>query len=116
MEPCPFAPITTDNVRQGGLKTAFRSPFLKTIREHPSLLKRREFPCALYEHRAELEERWRAIEKQYPNDVPPPPHWGGYVLRPSVIEFWQGRPNRLHDRFIYTRQTDGSWKIDRLAP
>jgi len=45
-----------------------------------------------------------------------PPHWGGYRLKPEVIEFWQGRPNRLHDRFRYTRQTDDSWRIDRLAP
>lgn len=66
--------------------------------------------------RAELEECWRAIEKQYPGDIPPPPHWGGYVLKPAAIEFWQGRPNRLHDRFRYTRQADGSWKIERLAP
>ena len=66
--------------------------------------------------RAELDERWIAIEKKFPDDVPPPPHWGGYVLKPATIEFWQGRPNRLHDRFIYTRQPDGSWKIDRLSP
>jgi pyridoxamine 5'-phosphate oxidase len=48
--------------------------------------------------------------------IPLPPHWGGYCVKPEVIEFWQGRPNRLHDRFRYTRQTDDSWLIDRLAP
>ena len=48
--------------------------------------------------------------------IPLPPHWGGYRLRPDKIEFWQGRSNRLHDRFRYTRQADGSWQIDRLAP
>ena len=48
--------------------------------------------------------------------IPLPPHWGGYRLRPEVIEFWQGRPNRLHDRFRYTRQANNSWLIDRLAP
>ncbi len=48
--------------------------------------------------------------------IPLPPHWGGYRLTPDAIEFWQGRPNRLHDRFRYTRQTNGSWSIDRLAP
>jgi pyridoxamine 5'-phosphate oxidase len=48
--------------------------------------------------------------------IPLPPHWGGYRLRPAKIEFWQGRSNRLHDRFRYTRQADGSWQIDRLAP
>jgi pyridoxamine 5'-phosphate oxidase len=45
-----------------------------------------------------------------------PPHWGGYIVKPTVIEFWQGRPNRLHDRIQYTKQPDESWKFDRLAP
>jgi pyridoxamine 5'-phosphate oxidase len=45
-----------------------------------------------------------------------PPHWGGYRVVPETIEFWQGRANRLHDRFLYTRQKDGSWTLDRLAP
>jgi pyridoxamine 5'-phosphate oxidase len=48
--------------------------------------------------------------------IPLPPHWGGFLVRPEVMEFWQGRPNRLHDRFRYQREPDGSWKIDRLAP
>jgi pyridoxamine 5'-phosphate oxidase len=48
--------------------------------------------------------------------IPLPPHWGGYRVTPEVIEFWQGRPNRLHDRFRYTRQAKGTWLIDRLAP
>jgi pyridoxamine 5'-phosphate oxidase len=48
--------------------------------------------------------------------IPLPAHWGGYRLKPERVEFWQGRPDRLHDRFRYTLQRDGSWKIDRLAP
>jgi pyridoxamine 5'-phosphate oxidase len=48
--------------------------------------------------------------------IPLPPHWGGYRLRPERMEFWQGRPDRLHDRFRYSRRADGSWTIDRLAP
>jgi pyridoxamine 5'-phosphate oxidase len=48
--------------------------------------------------------------------IPLPPHWGGYRLTPTRMEFWQGRPDRLHDRFRYTRQKNGSWSIDRLAP
>ncbi len=48
--------------------------------------------------------------------IPLPPHWGGYRVKPETIEFWQGRANRLHDRFRYTRQPEGSWLIERLAP
>ena len=49
-------------------------------------------------------------------EIPLPPHWGGYRVMPEQMEFWQGRPNRLHDRFRYTRCPDGTWQIDRLAP
>ncbi|NLO70372.1 MAG: pyridoxamine 5'-phosphate oxidase [Porphyromonadaceae bacterium] len=48
--------------------------------------------------------------------IPKPPHWGGYRIKPTKIEFWQGRPNRMHDRLLYTIQDDGSWKIERLSP
>lgn len=63
-----------------------------------------------------LEEKLKELEKQYENsEVPRPDHWGGYIAKPYEIEFWQGRPNRLHDRIIY--QLDGlDWKISRLAP
>jgi pyridoxamine 5'-phosphate oxidase len=50
------------------------------------------------------------------NNISRPPHWGGYLVRPVTIEFWQGRPNRLHDRLQYSLQEDGSWLIERLAP
>lgn len=66
--------------------------------------------------RASLETKWRELEMKYPKNVPLPPNWGGYILKPERIEFWQGRPSRLHDRFQYFRQPDGSWKIERLAP
>jgi len=67
--------------------------------------------------RAEIEDRLRGLEQQYPgDDIPAPPHWGGYRVAPDAFEFWQGRPSRLHDRLRYTRQPDGSWRIDRLAP
>jgi pyridoxamine 5'-phosphate oxidase len=68
------------------------------------------------ESRAELEREWRDTAARFPgDDVPLPPNWGGYVLTPDSIEFWQGRSNRLHDRLRYTREGDG-WRIDRLAP
>ncbi|HYJ37959.1 MAG TPA: pyridoxamine 5'-phosphate oxidase [Chitinophagaceae bacterium] len=50
------------------------------------------------------------------NRIVRPAHWGGYRLMPTIIEFWQGRPNRLHDRIQYTLQDDATWKIERLAP
>lgn len=67
--------------------------------------------------RAELEERLKQVEAQYPGEeIPLPPDWGGYLLAPIEIEFWQGRPNRLHDRLRYTKQPDSTWRIERLSP
>jgi pyridoxamine 5'-phosphate oxidase len=65
--------------------------------------------------RAELDEAWREADAAYPGDVPVPPEWGGYRVRPEVVEFWQGRPGRLHDRLVYRRQAD-AWRTERLAP
>jgi pyridoxamine 5'-phosphate oxidase len=62
-----------------------------------------------------LEERYKELDKKYPNEVPKPPHWGGFLIRPISFEFWQGRYSRLHDRFIYSR-TDSNWEINRLNP
>jgi pyridoxamine 5'-phosphate oxidase len=67
--------------------------------------------------RAALERKWNEVATRYPgDDVPLPPNWGGFVLKPEWIEFWQGRPSRLHDRFRYTQQPEGSWKLERIAP
>jgi len=66
--------------------------------------------------RAALDAKWSEAAAKFPGDVPLPPNWGGYVLKPERIEFWQGRPSRLHDRFQYTKRPDGSWKLERLAP
>jgi len=66
--------------------------------------------------RAALDAKWNEMAVKFPADVPLPPNWGGYVLKPERIEFWQGRLSRLHDRFCYTRQPDNSWKLDRLSP
>ncbi len=66
--------------------------------------------------RAALEAKWRELEKKFLGEIPLPPNWGGFILQPERIEFWQGRPSRLHDRLHYTKSSDGSWKIDRLSP
>jgi pyridoxamine 5'-phosphate oxidase len=63
-----------------------------------------------------LEDGLREVERRFAGgDVPLPPYWGGYRVRPEMIEFWQGRQNRLHDRIRYQREGDG-WRIERLAP
>jgi pyridoxamine 5'-phosphate oxidase len=72
--------------------------------------------CDVVPDRAALEKKWNEMAAKFPNDVPLPPNWGGFVLKPDWIEFWQGRPNRLHDRFRYTRQADRSWKLELIAP
>ena len=69
------------------------------------------------ESRQWLDEKYEEVFKQFENTtVQRPAHWGGYIVRPVIIEFWQGRPGRLHDRIQYTLLADGKWKIERLAP
>lgn len=64
-----------------------------------------------------LEQRFRDFDAMYRDrTVARPAHWGGYRLKPEMIEFWQNRPGRLHDRIVYQRRPDGSWTIQRLAP
>lgn len=67
------------------------------------------------EDRAALEARMARAQEQFGDDVPLPPHWGGYRLVPDEVELWQGRPDRLHDRFAYHRR-DADWELERLQP
>jgi pyridoxamine 5'-phosphate oxidase len=69
------------------------------------------------ENRDVLENNLRALEEEYKNkDIERPKNWGGFCVSPMSFEFWQGRPNRLHDRFLYELQEDLDWNIKRLAP
>ena len=69
------------------------------------------------ENRQWLDEKFNElVNKMEGTPIPRPPHWGGYIVKPVVIEFWQGRPSRLHDRIQYTLEENGGWKIERLAP
>jgi len=67
--------------------------------------------------RAQLESGLREVNERFPtDDVPLPPHWGGYRVRPEEVEFWQGREDRLHDRIRYRRKKGGGWQLERLSP
>ncbi len=67
--------------------------------------------------REELERKLKGLEQKYEGqEIPRPKHWGGFLVRPQEIEFWQGRPDRLHDRLRYQLQPNFDWKLERLAP
>jgi len=67
--------------------------------------------------RKEMDDKLKFYEKKFDNkEIPRPDYWGGYIVKPISVEFWQGRPNRMHDRIRYTLQEDYNWKLDRLQP
>jgi pyridoxamine 5'-phosphate oxidase len=66
-------------------------------------------------NREELEIKVKEVMDKYPENVPMPNHWGGYLVKPESIEFWQGRPSRLHDRIRFTKKAN-TWSIERIAP
>ena len=67
--------------------------------------------------RSVLEKKWAELDAEYADkEVPKPSFWGGYILKPRMIEFWQGRPSRLHDRIVYKKIDNKNWKKVRLAP
>jgi len=66
--------------------------------------------------RDELAESFAAMEERFSGEVPVPEEWGGYAVSPTAVEFWQGRPGRMHDRLVYRRAESGAWNVVRLAP
>jgi pyridoxamine 5'-phosphate oxidase len=66
--------------------------------------------------REQLDARAAELDAEFGETVPRPEWWGGYRLRPEIVEFWEGRPNRLHDREHFVRLSDGSWRAERLSP
>lgn len=72
---------------------------------------------AVIDNRAALEERFRETKEHFKDgNIPRPAFWGGYILKPDLFEFWQGRPNRMHDRIAFRLIEENKWKIERLAP
>lgn len=73
---------------------------------------------AVISSRAELDTAYAELAARYPEgeQVPAPPHWGGFRVVPRSVEFWQGRENRLHDRLRYVAEADGGWRVERLSP
>lgn len=97
-----------DNLSDGYFESRPRGSQLGAIvSEQSSIIPSREY----------LQEKLSLLEKKYENqDIPRPAFWGGYLVRPISIEFWQGRPNRLHDRIRYSLTDTYDWKIERLSP
>jgi pyridoxamine 5'-phosphate oxidase len=97
--------------------TAMESDFYFASRPYASRIGAWASPqSSVIADRSVLEKSEAEFRAQYPEVVPRPPHWGGYRLVPEYVEFWQGRPSRLHDRLAYRQQPEESWKIERLAP
>lgn len=97
-----------ENLSDGYFESRPRGSQLGAIvSEQSSIIPSREY----------LQEKLSLLEKKYENqDIPRPAFWGGYLVRPISIEFWQGRPNRLHDRIRYSLTDTYDWKIERLSP
>jgi pyridoxamine 5'-phosphate oxidase len=99
------------------LSTADSEPYFRTRPRGSQLGAWASRQSTVLPSRADLDARYAEMERRWPEgtEVPMPEFWGGYRLTPARMEFWQGRPSRLHDRFRYTRR-DSSWSVSRLSP
>jgi pyridoxamine 5'-phosphate oxidase len=116
----PWHPLQRQVIVEGPvtlLSTAESEPYFRTRPRGSQLGAWASRQSSVLASRAELEERYAELERRWPEgtQVAMPDFWGGYRLRPERMEFWQGQPSRLHDRFRYTRQESG-WSVSRLAP
>jgi pyridoxamine 5'-phosphate oxidase len=116
----PWYPIQRQVIIEGGvtpLSTADSEPYFHSRPRGSQLGAWASWQSTPLASRDELEDRYRELEERWPEgtEVPMPEFWGGYRVRPERMEFWQGRPSRLHDRFRYTRVGE-SWAVTRLAP
>ncbi len=103
----PAERISTAEVLAYFVKRPFGSQLAAWVSHQSSVISSRKI----------LEMKWDEMKRKFADGrVPLPSFWGGYRVKPQEMEFWQGGTNRLHDRFLYTRQGDGSWSIERLAP
>jgi pyridoxamine 5'-phosphate oxidase len=99
------------------IPSAESDAYFKTRPEGSRLSAWASHQSRVVEHRGQLEAQWADAASRYAGgDIPRPPWWGGLRVRPSAFEFWQGRPNRLHDRIRYQRLGDGGWRVERLSP
>ena len=116
----PWHPLQRQVIVEGPvapLSTAESEPYFRSRPRGSQLGAWASRQSSVLASRAELEERYAELERRWPEgtQVAMPDFWGGYRLRPERMEFWQGQPSRLHDRFRYTRQESG-WSVSRLAP
>jgi len=116
----PWYPMQRQVIVEGPvtpLSTAESEPYFHSRPRGSQLGAWASRQSTVLDSRADLERRYADLERRWPEgtQVPMPDFWGGYLLRPERMEFWQGRPSRLHDRFRYTRQGPG-WDVRRLAP